>query len=134
MFLAPRGLGHDGGLGDALVFAERTLDLERADPVARGEDNVVSTPLEPEVAVFVFMREVAREVPLAVGTVDETRCRLLRLVPVLGKEAGVVSTLGDLAGLAGLEYFARFESTMSASIPGSGLPIEPGGPPSSGSC
>ena len=39
---------------------ERRLDLERPDPVARGDDHVVGAPLEVQVAVLVLMHPVAR--------------------------------------------------------------------------
>ena len=45
------GRGDDRGLGDRLVRDERRLDLERPDPVAGGDDDVVGAALEEEVAV-----------------------------------------------------------------------------------
>ncbi len=47
------GGGHRGGLGDRGVRDQRRLDLERADPVAGGDDHVVVAPLEVQPAVLV---------------------------------------------------------------------------------
>ena len=47
------GRGDHGGLGDRLVGDQRGLDLERADPVAGGDDHVVGAALEVQPAVFV---------------------------------------------------------------------------------
>ena len=48
------GGGDRRGLCDGRMGDERRLDLEGADPVAGGEDQVVAPPLEPEVAVLVL--------------------------------------------------------------------------------
>ena len=45
------GRGDDRRLGDRLVRDERRLDLERADPVAGRDDQVVGAALEVQVAV-----------------------------------------------------------------------------------
>jgi len=51
-----------GALGDGPVLEQRRLDLERADAVARGLDDVVVAADEPEVAVRVPVGAIAREV------------------------------------------------------------------------
>src|SRR4051794_32426109 len=56
---------HRRRLGDAGVGDERRLDLEWADPVAGGQDQVVAAPLVEEVAVVVGANGVARRPPLA---------------------------------------------------------------------
>ena len=53
------GRRHDRGLGHRGVGDERGLDLERADPVAGGDDHVVEPALEVEVAVVVAADAVA---------------------------------------------------------------------------
>ena len=95
------GLGNDGPLGDRGVFAQRRLDLEGADAVARRDDDVVGAALEPEVTVLVAVADVAGEIPLAVRSVDETVGGLVRFLPVPGEEAREVGALGYLASLAG---------------------------------
>lgn len=47
-----------GGLRDRFVSDEGVFDLERTDPVAGGEDDVVRAPLEEE-ALVVVAREIA---------------------------------------------------------------------------
>jgi hypothetical protein len=42
------------GLGDGRMRDERRLDLEGSDPVTGGDDDVVVSALEPEVAVLVL--------------------------------------------------------------------------------
>jgi hypothetical protein len=54
------------GLGDGRVLDQGALDLERADQVAGGLDDVVGASDEPEVAVGVASGEVAGEVPAVV--------------------------------------------------------------------
>ena len=53
------GRRDDGRLGDRRVRDERRLDLERPDPVPRGDDHVVGAPLEVQVAVLVLADAVA---------------------------------------------------------------------------
>ena len=48
------GRGDDRGLGHGGVLDERRLDLERADPVAGGDDHVVGAALEEQEAVVVL--------------------------------------------------------------------------------
>ena len=48
------GRGDDGGLGHRGVRDQRRLDLERADPVAGGDDHVVGAALEEQEAVVVL--------------------------------------------------------------------------------
>ena len=59
------GLADDAGLGDRGVLHQRALDLERADQMAGGLDDVVGAPDEPEVAVGVALRQVAGQVKVA---------------------------------------------------------------------
>ena len=56
------GLADRGGLGDGRVAHERALDLGGADAVAGDVEHVVDAPDDPEVAVLVAPRAVAREV------------------------------------------------------------------------
>ena len=100
------GRGDHGGLGDRLVGDQRGLDLERADPVAGGDDHVVGAALEVQVAVL-----VARD---AVAGVPRARVRLL--AEVVQEERRV----------AGAGRSTSSPSTTSRSTPGSGRPIEPG--------
>ena len=55
-------LADDRRLGDRLVVDQRRLDLGRRDPVAGDVHHVVDAAEEPEVAVEVLLRAVAREV------------------------------------------------------------------------
>ena len=64
------GRGDRCGLGHGRVGHERRLDLERADPVAGGDDHVVRAALEPEVAVGVLPDTVAGS-PGVVRAVEE---------------------------------------------------------------
>src|SRR3989304_5264012 len=57
------GRADRGGGRAGRVAAEALLDLARADPVAAARDQVVLAPAEPEVAVGVAAREVARARP-----------------------------------------------------------------------
>jgi hypothetical protein len=70
--LPPQLVGRrdDGGLRHGGVRGEGRLHLDRADPVARGDDHVVGAPLEPEVAVLVLAGAVAGA-PGAGGAVQE---------------------------------------------------------------
>ena len=63
--LAPFGVryAHDGALGNRGMLEEGALDLEGADPVRRGDDDVVRASDEPQVSVLVSRRPVARQVP-----------------------------------------------------------------------
>src|SRR5207253_7475816 len=76
-------LADDGALGDGFVLEQRALDLERPDPVGRGEDDVVGAAGEPEVAVVVTRRAVAGDVPVAA----EDGIRLPGRAVVAGEEA-----------------------------------------------
>ena len=82
--LAAIRVGHadDGALGDRRMLEERALDLERADAVGRGEDHVVRSADEPEVALLVADGTIARHVP----AVAERRVRVVGRLPVAGEE------------------------------------------------
>ena len=54
------GLADHAGLGDRGMLHQRALDLERADHVAGGLDDVVGAADEPEVAVGVALRRGRR--------------------------------------------------------------------------
>ena len=86
-------LADDRGLGDGRVLDQRGLDLERPDAVGRGGDHVVVAALEPEVAVAVAPRLVARVVP-AVAERPGVRVR----VPVVSAEQADRGRVGDLHG------------------------------------
>ena len=119
------GLADDGRLGHRRMLDERRLDLERADAVRGRDDDVVGAADEPEVAVLVLRRAVAREVPavvehLGVGVV---------VAPVALHQADRPLGLGrerDVALLARARAARRRRETTSTSLPGVGLPIEPG--------
>lgn len=119
------GLGDDRGLCDRRVLAKRTLDFERADAVARRENHVVGAAFEPEVAVFVHVREVARQIPLPVRAVDEAGTRLLGLVPVLREETGVVTAFGDFARLTRRQNLAGLGVDDGCLDAGEGLAHRP---------
>src|SRR4051794_34838413 len=61
------------------------LDLERADPVARGDDHVVRTAGIPVVAVLVLLRGVLGVEPLA----PERLLGFLRAIPVAEGIVGI---------------------------------------------
>ncbi len=69
-------LADDAGFGHGGVLDQRALDLERADEVAGRVDHVVGAADEPEVAVLVFARAVAGDVPAVVelGRCTSPRC------------------------------------------------------------
>src|SRR5215203_5422743 len=74
------------------------LDLERADPVARGDDHVVGAARVPDVAVLVELRSIVRVEPLAA----EDLVGVLRPVPVPDRVVRVrARAQADLAALAG---------------------------------
>ena len=54
----------NGGFGDGGVLDQRAFDLERADPVSSGDDDVVAAPDKPEIAVFIAIGAIASEIPL----------------------------------------------------------------------
>jgi hypothetical protein len=47
------------------MLHQRALDLEGADQVAGGLDDVVGAPDEPEVAVGIALGEIAGQIPFA---------------------------------------------------------------------
>ena len=55
----------DPGLGHRRVFDQGALDLERADEMAGGLDDIVGPADEPEVPVLVDLGQVARQIPAA---------------------------------------------------------------------
>ena len=119
------GLADHRGLGDLRVRDDRRLDLGGRQPVAGDVDHVVDAPDDPEVAVLVLARGVADEVDV-----------LAELVPV-GLDEAVVLLVERAqhrrprpaqrrAGPARCRRPRRSSSTTAASMPGSGLPAEPG--------
>src|SRR5262249_44137985 len=52
------GAGDHGRLDHRVMLEQRALDLERADPVAGGDDHVVGAPDEPEIPVLVARRPI----------------------------------------------------------------------------
>ena len=72
----------DGALCDRGMLEEGALDLERADAIRGRDDHVVRAPHEPEVAVLVALRPIARQVPV----VPEDRVGLVGRLPVAGEE------------------------------------------------
>lgn len=102
--LAADFVGHagDGTLYDGRMGHQRTFHFERADAVARTLDDVVRTPHEPQVAVFVFPRHVARVVDAVVPGFTGT----LRGAVVFLEQAEGLALVGaddDLSLLAGLD-------------------------------
>ena len=84
-------------LADRRVLEARRLDLERADPVAGGDDHVVGAAGVPDVAVLVHDRGVLRVEPVAA----EGLLRRLVLLPVAERVVGVrAGAQADLAALA----------------------------------
>ena len=58
------GLADDGNIQDSRMRDQRTLDLERPDPVAGTLDHVVLAPDEPKIALRIPGGAVACQVPL----------------------------------------------------------------------
>ena len=101
------GRGHDRGLGDGRVRDERRLDLERADPVARGDDHVVGAALEVEAAVLVACDAVA-------GVPRASRATRLARRGSRRKNVGSVARVEDELAVVDRQ-----------AIPGSGGPSSP---------
>src|SRR3954451_9936055 len=93
--------GDDRCLGDRRVREQHGLHVERADPVAGHDDDVVVAGLESEVAVVVDTAGVTREVPPAVGA--ELLLAALGFVEVAGEpgEWAGGEVEGDPSHLAG---------------------------------
>src|SRR5207244_11396618 len=53
---------YNGGFGNFLIAHERAFDFRRADPVSGHVQHVINPADDPEVAVFVLARAVAREI------------------------------------------------------------------------
>ena len=98
--------GDRGGFGDVGVREQRRLDLEGADPVAGGEDDVVVAALEVEIAVLVGADQVPGRPPLAFEALA---------VEVAREEGG-----------GGVDAELQLALDDPRSIPGRGLPIDPG--------
>jgi hypothetical protein len=109
---AALGIGrrHHRRLGDRLVRREGGLDLERADPVARGDDHVVEAALEVQVAVLVAPHPVPRRhgPPAARSTAS-------------GSPRKRRKNVGTVDGST-----TSSPSATSSDTPGSARPIEPG--------
>src|SRR3989304_4589930 len=86
------GLADAARLGDGRVLEEGALDLERADEVAGGVDDVVGTADKPEVAVGVAAGAVAGDVP----AVAEARLVQPAVVPVGTENGGPAGTAGHV--------------------------------------
>ena len=65
------------------MLDQRAFHLERPDAVAGGDDDIISPADEPEVAVLIFIRLVARQVPVAV----ERPLHSLIVLPVFGEQS-----------------------------------------------
>ena len=91
------GRGDRSCLDDLWMGDERRLDLEGADPVAGGDNDVVVASLVPDVAVVVLAGDVARVEPVAA----EDAPRVLVAVPVAERVVRVgARAKADLPGLA----------------------------------
>src|SRR3981189_2678196 len=85
-------------LGDRGMLEADRLDLERADPVAGGDDHVIGPSLVPDVAVLVHARRILGVKPVAAERLD----RRLGQAPVADRVMRVGSRAqADLAALAG---------------------------------
>jgi hypothetical protein len=90
------GRAHDCHLTDVRMPREHVLHLERVDVLATGDDHVVETTLEPEIAVLVDAADVARAVP----AVANRRGVGVGPVPVAGERLVGGHVAEDLAVLA----------------------------------
>src|SRR3954462_2824060 len=91
------GRGDRRRLLDRRMLEARRLHLERADPVAGGDDHVVGPPRVPDVAVLLLHRGVLRVEPVAA----EDLLGVLRAVPVAERAVRVrPRPQADLAALA----------------------------------
>ena len=79
------GDGDHGGLGDLRVRHDLVLQLDRADPLAAGLDQVLRAVDEPEAAVAVDGRDVAGAQPAVVG---ELRAAALAAVVLASRSTG----------------------------------------------
>ena len=86
------------------MLDEAALDLEWADPVSRGDDDVVAAPLVPVVTVRVSAREVVGQQP----TVVEGRFRLFGTLPVLFHQCPLPGFDDDLADFVGPDWLSGF--------------------------
>src|SRR5207245_9145883 len=62
------GARHHGGFRDPLVLDQDALQLERADPIVGGFEDVVGAADKGEIAVVIDEHHVAAAVVIAVGT------------------------------------------------------------------
>src|SRR5581483_5823954 len=76
------GARHHRRFHDRRMFEQNAFDLERSNPIAGRDDNVVGATDEPQIAVAIAPREVAGEVPIA----TKRRGGLLGIFPVLQKQ------------------------------------------------
>src|ERR1700730_4241880 len=93
------------------------LDLGRADPVARGLDNVVGAALEIDVTLIVHVAIVAGDAP----SVDEFLRHRVWILPVLLHHYRVVGADRDFAGLAGFDRRAGVRIDHRDLVAGIGL-------------
>ena len=92
------GLADHAGLGHGRVLHQDALHLEGADQVAGRLDHVIGAADEPEVAVAIPPREIAREIEAA----DEALPVARRLLPVAAEHGGPARAKGQLALHVGL--------------------------------
>src|SRR5437899_10862967 len=54
---------HNGSLNHCGMFDQRAFHFTSTDAIARADDDVIRTPNEPVISVFVFVGFVAGEIP-----------------------------------------------------------------------
>ena len=113
----------DGALGDRGMLEEGALDLERADAIRGRDDHVVRAPHEPEVAVLVALRPIARQVPV----VPEDRVGLVGRLPVAGEEGRRAADQREVALDSWRADLARRRRSRPRRGPGSEGPWIPAG-------
>src|SRR5215210_5923610 len=96
------GDADDLHVGDVRVAVEELLDLARIEVLAAADDHVLDAPDDPQVALLVHHRKVARVHP---ARAVEHLVRLLGLVPV--PEHHGVAARAQLARLLALDDVAR---------------------------
>ena len=113
-------------LGDGGVLHERTLDFERPDEMAGALDHVVRPADEPIIAVSIFHREVAGEIPPA-GEAFAIAFLFVEIGPHHRRPAWAERKLAHAHGrLISRISPSAARSTMPAVMPGRGRPMEPG--------
>ena len=117
----------DSCLGDPRMRDQRGFDFHRAQPVPGDVEHVVDATHDPEVAVGIAMRAVARDVEALLESLPVRLIRSAALSPQIVRSIdGQGLRITRIAAVLGLVTALPSSSTMSASMPGSGSVHEPG--------